>query len=1136
VEPVNIDFIIGGNVDDQAPKTKKALDGVADAGKAAIEQTQQRIRDTKSNIAQVEADLKKLQKSYEQAAPGRQRDFFGSELNAAKKALEEEKNILADLESKVNTTAGAHARLRTQVMNLKDELAKMEMAGQRGSEAYNKVATELGRLNDQMGDTSMQAKILADDQKGFRAVASGVSGLAGAMSAATGVAALMGAENEELTRIQTRLQAVMAITIGLQQVSETINKDSYFTTVLLVKAKTMWAAANLKVATTLGISTVAAKALMATLTLGLSVAITAIIILLDKVTTKNKEQRKAAEEAAKSQREAAKATAEEYGKELTKVEALRAALQSDNVTRNQKLAIIKKLKSIMPGYTAELDKEGRVIRENKQAIDEYMKSLDKSLRLKAAEKELEKIYAQLFEKQKLRITKPVSPADPYNIADNPNVFKNKNEYQGGVTINEEAASAINENVDTQINKLQKEADRIKDYIQKEGLLSLDIKVDEPKSEKETFNAAKAIRAQLLDINRQTSDLLFAQREENLQKTLDAIDREKESEISKIREKEQDIVDKYNQANKDKKGFKAATSIADIDPKLAAENQEAISRLQEAYNAKRKGEEKKYYDDINKLAAEAADSRVKIEHDYEQQIKQARSAGMENYAKLLEAERDKKISEATTATITELEAYKLATNDQLTISKETTEKLIEMIRQRVDAELAAGKITKENAQQILDSLDASNAGKDSSNNPFQNLIEGLKMYKKAKDDVALAKSGGASVEDIAKLEDAANKTLESTAQAAGVALQGVVNILSQAVDGLSELGLLSEEQEKSANEVIGMVTGAANLAMGIASGNPVQIIQGSIELLVNAFKLFDKKSKDIEKAQKQAKQNVEDLTRAYDKLQRSVDKALGTDVYKSQREQVANLQKQIAEYYRLIELEEQKKKKKQDQAAIAEWQSTIDELTGQIEDITDNIAESIAQTSVKDLASELADSLVSAFEQGADAAEAMGDVIDNVIKRAVVNSLKLRYLEKPLEGIIDAFAADMESGGGLSNAEADKFRKAIEALGTDFYAAFEQANQVLDGMFDGAKDANTQSGIRGDVANMTEQTGSALVGQLAAMRLNVAAILATSKNTGEAMTRIFATMERIRENTEYCRLLDRIDANIEYIRQNGTIVK
>ena len=1125
MEPVNIDFIIGGNVDDQAPKTEKALDNVADAGKKAIEQTQQRIRDTKSNIAQVEADIKKLQKSFDTAAPGKTKEFFGSELASAKKALEEEKNILADLESKVNTTAGAHARLRTQVMNLKDELAKMEMAGKRGTLEYDNLAAELGRLNDQMDDTTMQAKILADDQKGFRAVASAASGMSGAMSAAVGAAALLGAENEELTKIQTRLQAVMAITIGLQQVSEMINKDSYFSVVLLTKAKMWWAAANLKLATTLGISTVAAKVLMATITLGLSVAITGLIVLIDKVTSKNKEQMKAAEEAAKARAEVAKKTAEDYGAELSKMESLRASLSSENISRGRKLDIIKKLASIMPGYTATLDAEGRVIRENKKAIDEYMQSLDKSLRLKAAEKELEGIYSQIYEVEKLRVPQKSSN----NVFDNPNLYKNKPK----VEVDPQAKAAIDAGVDAKLNDLKSKANKIKDYISSESLIALPT-VDTKKQEKETFDAAKAIRNQLLDINRQTSDLLFAQREDNLQKTLVAIDREKDEEIRKIREKEQEIVDKYNQSNKDKKGFKAVTSISQIDPKLAEQNEQAVQALAEAYTEKRKKTQEDYINDMTRMAAEAADERVKIEHDYEDQIKNARDAGMENYAKLLEGERDKKISETTASVITETQAYKLATDDQLLISKETTEKLIALIKQRVQAELAAGKITKEKAQEILDSVSGTNAGAGQSNNPFQNLIDGLQKYKTAKDAIATAKSGGASVAELAKLEGAANKTLESTTQAAGIALQGVVNILSQAVDGMGELGLLNEDEKKTANEVIGMVSGAANLAMGIASGNPVQIIQGSIELLVNAFKLFDKKSKDIEKAQKRAKQNVEDLTRAYDRLSRAVDKALGTDVYSKQREQIKNIQERIAEYYRLIDLEEQKRKKKQDATAIAGWQDEITALNDQIEDITDTITESLAQTNVKDLASELATSLVTAFEEGSTAAEAMGDVIDNVIKNAVINSLKLRYLEKPLQQVIDTFANDMESGGELTSAESNRFRKAIESLGNDFYKAFEEANLALDGIFNGA--ASSQNGINGDVANMTEQTGSALVGQLAAMRLNVAAILANSKNSGEAMSRIFATLERIKENTEFCRRLERIDENIEYLRINGTTIK
>lgn len=88
----------------------------------------------------------------------------------------------------------------------------------------------------------------------------------------------------------------MAITIGLQQVAKTLNKDSYTQLVLVRKAKELLTVAETKFATALGISNVAAKALMATLTLGLSVAITAAIALISKFISKNREAKKAQEE------------------------------------------------------------------------------------------------------------------------------------------------------------------------------------------------------------------------------------------------------------------------------------------------------------------------------------------------------------------------------------------------------------------------------------------------------------------------------------------------------------------------------------------------------------------------------------------------------------------------------------------------------------------------------------------------------------------------------------------------------------------------------------------------------------------------------------------------------------------------
>ena len=88
---------------------------------------------------------------------------------------------------------------------------------------------------------------------------------------------LFASENENLAKVQTRLQGVMAITMGLQQAFDTLNKDSYFRLVTVAKAKDLLTAANGRLAAALGISTAAASALMAVLTVGISVAIVALV-------------------------------------------------------------------------------------------------------------------------------------------------------------------------------------------------------------------------------------------------------------------------------------------------------------------------------------------------------------------------------------------------------------------------------------------------------------------------------------------------------------------------------------------------------------------------------------------------------------------------------------------------------------------------------------------------------------------------------------------------------------------------------------------------------------------------------------------------------------------------------------------
>lgn len=241
-----------------------------------------KIREQKGVIEQTEADVKSLEKAWRNAAPGKAKGLALDELNAAKKALEEDKNLLAQYQTEQEKTKGSTKRLSMQLRELQDAMARMRLNGQQNTEEYRKMATEAATLSDTLADLNTQTRILSNDDANLQGFMSGVSGLAGIFTTATGALSLFASENEDLARIQTRVQSVMAITMGLQQVFNTLNKDSAFRLVTVVKMKNLLTAANTRLAVSLGISTTAAQALMATLTLGLSVVITGLIIAWDR--------------------------------------------------------------------------------------------------------------------------------------------------------------------------------------------------------------------------------------------------------------------------------------------------------------------------------------------------------------------------------------------------------------------------------------------------------------------------------------------------------------------------------------------------------------------------------------------------------------------------------------------------------------------------------------------------------------------------------------------------------------------------------------------------------------------------------------------------------------------------------------
>lgn len=166
---------------------------------------------------------------------------------AEEKELQKNEKSLVAAANAAEKQANSTMSLRQRIRELTLEAAALRDAEQaQGREIdkttgrYREIIEELGRLRDIQGDIQAAGNVFANDENQFAGVISGLTGLSGAFSAAQGAVGLFAGENEHLQEIMLKVQSLMAITMGLQQVQQTLNKDSAFSLVTLNSLKQTW--------------------------------------------------------------------------------------------------------------------------------------------------------------------------------------------------------------------------------------------------------------------------------------------------------------------------------------------------------------------------------------------------------------------------------------------------------------------------------------------------------------------------------------------------------------------------------------------------------------------------------------------------------------------------------------------------------------------------------------------------------------------------------------------------------------------------------------------------------------------------------------------------------------------------------
>lgn len=1127
-------------------------------------------------------------------------------------ALQKEEQTLNENKAKVEQNAKAKGMLRTQVMNLKNSLAEMEQNGKRNTDEYRAMQAELGRLADAMADANTQAKIMSDDYQNMNTVLEVMGGISGAFSAAQGAVGLFAGENENLQKIMVKVQSLMAITIGLQQVAKTLNKDSYTQLVLVRKAKELLTVAETKFATALGISNVAAKALMATLTLGLSVAITAAIALISKFISKNREAKKAQEEFNSKVVEAAinpvasilelSATYNRLGDNIKakekfiednrdKFEDLGVSVKS--VAEAEKLLIDNKEKFI----EAQMFK-AKALAATETAAEKYKEALQKELELENTPEKLTQTV------QRVREGGYGRPATFYNETiqvDNPEYKKLSEQKE---TLEREGAElfAMAHEFTVEEQKILTEIGASANKITEGSIAALE----------KTISALKTKYKEAATDTERTALLKQIQEQEALLKKIDLTatdtggDKEKDPFTEKLeqrKKKYQEYANWLNSTNEDirnsaktefagllaegesyeaylknlKRELEALPETADRNKKISVVSNELVSIEKDTYmDGYTKSLEKQISlaDTLVEKLAIIADKRKELETDdsgltkekgavldteqvnIAKQAQEDYTAAMRDYNDYLQSKIDAELSylnrrselevaiaketDAERKKILETQLKTLDTTQQLKqtmdydalveeyktyqqkcadISAQYDEKIAlatEQKNEELVAKLQEAKnkalssaalqelqdsgaweqlfgnlddLTTAQIQALIDKIEAQKAQLGVELDP-QDLDVVLSKLREAKDEVQTRnpfKALSTALKDYKK--DASKANLSEVFKSVGATADLVKGSFDAVTGALSNMGLAGDEVTQQLLGDIGeMIGSAGQLATGIATGNPLGIIQGSIGLISSAFEVFNFRDRRAERAIKKHAAAVEGLEREYKALEHAVDNALGESVYDNQKALINNMREQQAHLRAMWQEEEGKKKT--DSGKVNQYKEQYEELGRQIEDTIAEITESVTQTSAKDLATQLSDAIAEAYADGFNSdnvKNAIEKVTNQVLGNAVKNALKKQFLEQQLQSAVKQLQRDMgfddEGGGsfdGLTPEEQQRFKDRVNSIAQGYAEALKLYEDLFKDLDDTGDPTTSLSGA---IKGASQESIDLLAGQTNAVRVN-----------------------------------------------------
>lgn len=162
----------------------------------------------------------------------------------------------------------------------------------------------------------------------------------------------------------------------------------------------------------------------------------------------------------------------QVNEQTAKVKQLNETMRNEKISMDRRREALNELKKIIPGYNGLLSEEGRLTRDNKSAIDDYLVSLEKEIKLKAYKDKLVDLYKQKSDLEDKRDEQDKT----YHDAKTDNILHPQNSFIRGVskffgTDTETNAKKALNNTEQQIDRVNGKIDEVNSKIASIGVVT-----------------------------------------------------------------------------------------------------------------------------------------------------------------------------------------------------------------------------------------------------------------------------------------------------------------------------------------------------------------------------------------------------------------------------------------------------------------------------------------------------------------------------------------------------------------------------------------------------------------------------------------------------------------------------------------